>query len=525
MSGARRQSLYLIASSLVALPAGAAEIDFGAKAEAAIAEALRLPACQVDAGTIPGCYNLIDQMIQEDVGLRPEEAEEVLEEQVDERLQDKATSAETGTAGASPLRDALSRLIAAAGIPGLSENAGELVFGYNVPDGVLSEDVQISIRATAKQPAIYQPLLNAFPEEVREAKKSTLEERLTDFEDVDVELAGSRLSGRWGRDFDFHRSLFQSLWTEAAGSRASRVPDQAGFLALIRRLRCEGDVDPFSATFAQIEADCDLLVEGSAPPSSEELVAGRLLKELVTSVQATTVGFAELVRIAETKGVMEVADLVNNQPQIFLGATYRDRDDELTGPDHVSAEVKWEIGFHNVNGLRRFCRRRGQMRPALDGEEQPTLDCVHAFLYCSKADPTDCTPDRNRARKARRASLSAEYSEIDRYRFSPEEGVDVSSDRSESVKATLAYGWQFSTEADGTGGTRLDVESVYEDVSGDPMKNDRWVGSLTFSQQIGSEAAASISLLWANKPEFLGEVDEDLGARVGLKWTVDPTSD
>ena len=41
----------------------------------------------------------------------------------------------------------------------------------------------------------------------------------------------------------------------------------------------------------------------------------------------------------------------------------------------------------------------------------------------------------------------------------------------------------------------------------------------TLAQAIGgSEFVAA--LVWANKPEFRGEVDEDCGLRAGLKWSL-----
>ena len=248
---------------------------------------------------------------------------------------------------------------------------------------------------------------------------------------------------------------------------------------------------------------------------------------LAASATETADAFGRLVTIADEKGVMEVADLVNNQPQFFLSAKYRNRDGELTGPDDFSAQIKWEVGFRNVNGLRKFCESRGETHPDPDHNDiqQPNLDCVATFLQCSKKNPADCAPGHNFARKAPRLSFSGEYTWVDSYKFSPEEGIDIDRDGSESAKAMFACGWQLRTEADGTGGQRLDFESMWEWNSGDPMKHDDcWVSSLTYSQQLAGETAASFSLVWANRPEFLGEVDQKLSARVGLKWTMDSKS-
>ena len=53
------------------------------------------------------------------------------------------------------------------------------------------------------------------------------------------------------------------------------------------------------------------------------------------------------------------------------------------------------------------------------------------------------------------------------------------------------------------------------------MRQDRWVSTLTLSQRVSEEASLAVSLIYANKPEFRGMVDEELSARAGLKFEVD----
>lgn len=488
--------------------------DLDARVAAAADQVADSQECASDTGTIASCALAVAAKIQ---SLQPswqaerDALEEVTAPKVEKRVADKATSTETGTAGNSPLRDALSRLITAAAIPGLSEKDGELVFGYNAPPGLLGDEMTLSLKVSAKQPEVFQPLLQAFDAEIRSQKKSAFEDRLGELDDVEAELALSRLSQRFGREFSFHRGLFQSLWNEAADRRRISPLNMAPFLVALNDLTCP-DLPPegrAEATFEELAEKC--------PASDIE----ELRQALLANITETAGAFARLVEVADERGVMEVADLVNNQPQLFLGVKHRARDGELTGPDETAIELKWEKGFRNVNALRDFCRDRGETVVAVDGSEQPALDCVHTYLFCSRSDPNDCSGATNQARKARRFSLSAEYNQVDSYGFSPEEGIDVDRDGSESIQAMLAYGWQLTTEDDGTGGNRIDFEASYEDVSDDPTKNDRLVASVTYLQQLGEEAAGSLTLIWADKPEHRGEVDEELGARVGLKWTLD----
>jgi len=63
--------------------------------------------------------------------------------------------------------------------------------------------------------------------------------------------------------------------------------------------------------------------------------------------------------------------------------------------------------------------------------------------------------------------------------------------------------------------------TVGEDISNDPMRQDRWVSTLTLSQRVSEESSLAVSLVYANKPEFRGMVDKELSARAGLKFEVD----
>lgn len=65
---------------------------------------------------------------------------------------------------------------------------------------------------------------------------------------------------------------------------------------------------------------------------------------------------------------------------------------------------------------------------------------------------------------------------------------------------------------------RFDLEAKHEDVSGDPMKNDRTIAAATLTQNLIDGNVLSFGVVFASKPEYLGEVDKELSARVGLKY-------
>lgn len=64
-------------------------------------------------------------------------------------------------------------------------------------------------------------------------------------------------------------------------------------------------------------------------------------------------------------------------------------------------------------------------------------------------------------------------------------------------------------------------------MSDDESLQDRFVADLTWVETLSDTLAQAVggselvvSLVWANKPEFLDDVDEDFGVRAGLKWSL-----
>ncbi|HYX24919.1 MAG TPA: hypothetical protein VFC23_12250, partial [Thermoanaerobaculia bacterium] len=164
----------------------------------------------------------------------------------------------------------------------------------------------------------------------------------------------------------------------------------------------------------------------------------------------------------------DLADLVNNQPQILVSADYRKRN-VLVGPNELDAKATYEIGFANVNGLRRYCAN-AKLAPS-------NPDCLSRYL-------ADFGP---LLASSPRLAVSAEYSRADPYRF--------------------------------------DLQADYEDFSGDPKLQDRLVATATFTQKMSDNSTASFSFIYASKPEFLGEVDKHLSAHLGLKYKMDKRKD
>ena len=197
---------------------------------------------------------------------------------------------------------------------------------------------------------------------------------------------------------------------------------------------------------------------------------------------------------AETNGIFLFSRLVNNQPQIELSASHRDRQG-FAGPDETSVKFSLEAGLVNVNWL----RRRGGM------------DLAH---YRS------LLVDDERARRLLQASyrgeLSIEYSDIDDF-SEPLGDQKIEVPGSGRTLIALTGSRLLFADPEAADGARLDLRLAWEDSEEKGMRQgERLLGSLTYTQKLADGTSGVVGLVWADKPEFLGEVDHELSARFGL---------
>jgi aspartyl aminopeptidase len=61
---------------------------------------------------------------------------------------------------------------------------------------------------------------------------------------------------------------------------------------------------------------------------------------------------------------------------------------------------------------------------------------------------------------------------------------------------------------------------MYEDFSDDPARQDRGVVTATFTYPVSQGFFVSVDAVHATKPEFCGDVDDELSARAGLVYKV-----
>jgi hypothetical protein len=231
----------------------------------------------------------------------------------------------------------------------------------------------------------------------------------------------------------------------------------------------------------------------------------------------------------------QVAELVTNQPQIVLEGMLEERRD-FTGPEGWTARVRYEMGLSgNFNDFVSWAKKQ-EDAPCSGSGPVFTLACFEEYR---KSHSAMGMKEMNAVDRGHRLAIEARYSETDPLRFEDPDDPGGTAlfdlDRTEVWTASLTYGFYFSRfqlpsflgllegQADlvPTDTARFDLEVRYDDASGDPMRQDRLVATATVSQKMSDRSVMSISVVWADEPQYLGEVDEELSANLGLKWSLD----
>ncbi len=421
------------------------------------------------------------------------------------------------------LEDFLSSLLTNLDLDGLENGDDGLRFKKNVQltYGTLAVAVQ------AKQLELFPEIKMKLDELDQGDTEKDLEEEISNLDSVDVSIAfsldrfGKDKAIWWGRRYrttsgaptgyakvggTVFEMITEDAATSAAASTRKEMKQALGDLEIAIK-RAERNFQKAEEQRAKedgpknqkpVEVEGNELLIGTTPEADAKAIRASIDR----FVAAAVVDFKDFNENLKEKRYYAFSDLVANQPQFVLEGNYSFRD-ELVGRNSWGASVKYEVGQANVNGLRRFCKTRG-----LD------LACYQDFLK-----------EQDKALKKNwRTSFQGTYSWSDDYNYmSPEETVSVSLDSSQSWDLSLSAGRSLQLDDDNHEVNRIDLEAKYEDVTGDTMKQARFVSTLNFTQRLNKEGLSfSAGLVYANRPEYRGEVDEELSARAGLKFALKP---
>lgn len=376
---------------------------------------------------------------------------------------------------------------------------------------------QLKLSATAAEPEPFARLLDEVPEDARAAVKEDIAGRLTDFDDVTwaatlgVQPGDAALtkSTRWGRDPELYRPIVRVL--------ARGFADEIQKLAtteLVKKTRfAESHYEtilsaafkrqPDTLTFGEIRAAIE---SGRLPGFDfEDFVAALVANEKVLVDLDTKFAAFRMDRLSP---------LIHNQPQLVFTASYRDRA-ELAGQDAYALTARLEWGTRNLNTV---LRRFADLEPSAAMTEAPSS------LFTAYRDVVGATGDPE-PKSGWRGTASLTYQRLDRqsldYAFT---GGSVALEVPEvdewcgKVQFSRFADWHEMTISGESVKPRLDLAFEVVEVNGDPMRQDRRIAKITYDLPIAKAVTIPVTLVYANKSEFLGEPDDQLSAHIGLSY-------
>lgn len=194
--------------------------------------------------------------------------------------------------------------------------------------------------------------------------------------------------------------------------------------------------------------------------------------------------------------------LLDNQPQASLSLTYHSTG-KYSGPADRGASFELQFGRQNLNTLHAACRNESLIGKCF-------LDQLAA--YAAGGMLTD------------KVVLTASWKHTDGYNLDSLAPVStvvltpLSLPRATEYRAKAQYGRQISGEGS-VKATRIDGSAEFvRNSSGSDRTLNRLVASLTLSVPYGDHITIPVTISYANKPEFLGDVKDRIGAHVGLSY-------
>ena len=201
-----------------------------------------------------------------------------------------------------------------------------------------------------------------------------------------------------------------------------------------------------------------------------------------------------------------IATLVDNQPQA-TGTITVHHPALFGGPRSQAGSVELHFGRINMNTLRNACR-------------DATTDIARGSCFRDQLN----TYAEN-GMSTDKLVFTASYDRTQHYSLTslgldpPVTGFTaINLPQSDVLKVKAQGGRQLGTEITGKPlHADLSVEGGFNQ-KGDVRSNNRWVGTVTLAVPFGDSMTVPVSISFANKPEFLGDVKSRIGAHIGLSY-------
>lgn len=464
------------------------------------------PLCE-DTDTIDQCRNRVAANLSTPSGPAAAGPESSLEDQEAELERKPAGTTALGPGLGSSINDFLPVLAGALGFTPTTTEDGAAAFESNlrIPLGTALQKVRL--QAVLREAEIYEPLRVALPEATREERVAALGRELGDFDNVRLSLAWNHESKSFGRSFESYRSLYDQLFqlereefhrrpgVVEAKRRVSREADSV-YLDVVSKITGD-DLDPAQGCVFEPRRVPRLQLR-----CFNQDVRDRLEEAINQATRAAEAVEIELDDQMERTGFFDLPDLVNNQPQLTAQVNVDIRRD-LVGPNEVSGSLRYEVGFSNMNGLRRVCQP--------EKSATITLQCLRQYTRA---------PQRQASlKRGDRLFVTVSYARRQDHEITlADDDVTLDLDGTWDLAGELGYGRYVAFNREGEQIGRIDLSAQYVHHEDDPERQNRFVGSATYTQRVSPSLSLAAGVSYASQPEFLDEVERKVTANFGLRY-------
>lgn len=463
---------------------------------ASLANQVTLAGECAESDTVQACIQKLTEL--------PEQLRVKLVSKEASELRLKNTGAGTvSTQQSSAAADFLSLFAAAAETGATEDDSESLTFDLNNFLGLDAED-GYRVQAVVRDAKIFQPLKSAFADAMAADRASGLESELDDFDDIAFSVTYSPMNQRLGRKFSPHRGLAEGMLRSVTAGLDEDI--RRRLLRIDRRIdeELEAAVEQGDLTEEEYESiSTDNGFVGTFEQIPNEVLRAELMGAIEEYARSVVERSLRINKRAEATGLVHLSELVNNQPQLYFSVSVRERND-VAGPDERGLKATYEIGSVNINKFKQ------NQAGCLDNGAQEAA-CLRNYLTSQRI---------SRLKKGDRLAVSIEYAEIGDYRAEyPDESVSLDLEGRSRLVGSLVYGRYVDFDEEGNGKGRIDITASYEDYENDDMnREDRRVASVIYSRPIGDEATFVVGMTWASNPEFLGDVQDNVSANLGLTY-------
>lgn len=465
--------------------------------------------CQ-DLETVLQCWERVTKTLSEQLAEQGAKVQDDVKKKTETGILDTTNGLNSSVKDFLPLL----KLTGVLGAVTQDEKTGVIAVALNTPfvgNSGVTRDPTSQLQALIQtKPVLFGALKDALPKDSRADIDKTLLEG-TDHQHVTLEWSLNLTSQRLGRAFRLHGRLLNALFQEAVTSSLTsrKLVAQSSLIRDIDQLMRPDLL--FNTSLMREVTPKETMTAAERRRAIESAIVAAVRNDLNLNT-----AFDAAVRSA---GIDLFGQLVNNQPQLHIRVSRTFRND-IFGPDAIAGRVTYEMGLgNNLNAF-------------MDSRTAGSSPCVSAPAACL-ADFRAFTGSPEVKAHIKAGSRLAVYIEFNRYApydfVFAESEVNLNFEKTTGVSFGADFGRLIRVHDDGTAEARIDASIRYElpayrkagNKAGDTLSSERLLASFTFTKKFG-DVSVPFGLSYANKGEFLIDVDHKLTANVGLKFNLFP---